>query len=150
MTVTVRDRGASGLVRTAIALRAGPSVDVGILGSDSRSDAEGITNALLAQWAEFGIGQPQRSWLRAFVDERQAEIEAVVKAETREILAGRRTQAQALRRLGVWLQGQIQARIAAGIQPPNAEETIRRKGSSTPLIDTGHLRASITHRVNER
>ena len=31
--------------------------------------------------------------------------------------------------------------------PPLAESTIRRKGSSNPLIDTGQLRSSITWQV---
>lgn len=33
--------------------------------------------------------------------------------------------------------------------PPNAPSTIKAKGSSTPLIDTGALRASITYVVRE-
>lgn len=52
-----------------------------------------------------------------------------------------------LERVGLWAQGSIQQRISDGIPPPNAESTIRRKGSSTPLIDTGQLRTSIKYRV---
>lgn len=145
MTVRVHDRGARRLVSTVRTLRADkPGVEVGVLGAEAYEG--GITVAQVAEWAEFGLGQPQRSWLRAWVDNNRSELDRVVAAETRAIVEGRRTQAQALDRLGLWIQGQIQQRIANGIAPPNAESTIDHKGSSTPLIDTGQLRSSITYR----
>lgn len=149
-SVRVVDRGAARLIARARELERGRLVaEVGILGEDGeRPYGEGdITVALVAQWAEFGLGQPMRSWLRGWADEEAAEIEARISEETRAILEGTRTQRQALDRLGVWAVGRIQARIARGIDPPNAESTIARKGSSVPLIDTGQLRSSVTSRT---
>lgn len=148
MTVRVRDNGANALLRAAQGLSKGPAVDVGILGQDGEAEeSEGVTVAMVAAWAEYGLGQPERSWLRAWIDGAKVEIDRVLAAETRAVLTGKRTQAQALARVGVWAVGQIQARIAAGIDPPNAESTIARKGSSTPLIDTNQFRSSITSKV---
>jgi hypothetical protein len=53
----------------------------------------------------------------------------------------------ALDRLGAKFVGDIQRRIKAHIPPPLQQSTIDRKGSSTPLIDTGVLWSSITHEV---
>ena len=148
MTVRVRDRGADRYIRAARELAKGPAVDVGVIGSEAGADkGDGITVAMVAEWAELGLGQPMRSWLRGWIDEAQGEIEQRISVETRAVLEGKRTQRVALARIGVWAAGQIRARIAAGIEPANADSTIERKGSSTPLIDTGQLRSSITSRV---
>lgn len=148
MTVRTRDRGADRYLRAARELAKGPAVDVGVIGQHAaEAHGEGITVAMVAEWAELGIGQPMRSWLRGWIEASGPEIEKRLAAETKAVLAGERTRAQALARVGVWAVGEIQKRIAAGIDPPNAESTIDKKGSSTPLIDTGQVRSSITSRV---
>lgn len=48
-----------------------------------------------------------------------------------------------LKRLGLMVVGNIQQDIADRKFTPNAPYTIKRKGSSTPLIDNGQLRRSI-------
>lgn len=148
MTVRVRDRGANALLRAARGLKEPKGVTVGILGQDGEAEeSPGVTVAMVAAWAEYGLGQPERSWLRAWVDSARPAIDQRIKAETRAILEGKRDRATALARLGAWAVGQIQARIAQGIDPANAQSTIDRKGSSTPLIDKGQFRSSITSRV---
>ena len=58
---------------------------------------------------------------------------------------------QILRKAGAFLEGAIKQKITEGDPswPPLKPETIKRKGSSKPLIDTGKLRASITHKVED-
>ncbi|MCK3654224.1 hypothetical protein A4G19_12455 [Pasteurellaceae bacterium Macca] len=46
-------------------------------------------------------------------------------------------------RLALMVQGDVQENIANGDWTANAPSTIKRKKSSRPLIDTGHLRQSI-------
>ena len=41
--------------------------------------------------------------------------------------------------------GNIVQKISEGVAPPNAPSTIKSKGSSTPLVDTGAYRQSITY-----
>ena len=106
-----------------------------------------MTVADVARWAEFGIGQPQRRWLGGWIDENRDALLERARIESRAVIAGDRTKPEALARLGLWIQGGIQQRIANGIEPPNAESTVERKGSSTPLIDKGQLRSSIANRV---
>lgn len=149
MTVKVVDKGARRVL--AELRRSGGSVEVGILGTKAgRSKGEGITVGDVAEWAEFGIGQPQRSWLRAWVDNNEPAIRKRMEKEAQAVMRGERTERQALQRLGVWLQGMCQKNLAdfpANGFEPNAPATIERKGSSTPLVDTGQLRSSISHRV---
>lgn len=148
MSVTQRDRGAVALI-AGLQTRGVEYVMVGVLGGDQGgyADGGGVTTADIAEWAEFGIGQPMRSWLRAWADTHEADVRRFAREELKAVKAGNRTMRQAHARMGVWIVGQIQARIAAGIEPENAPSTIAQKGSSKPLIDTGIFRASITSRV---
>jgi hypothetical protein len=146
MTVRTVDRGATALL--ARLRERARAVEVGILGAEARrEEGAGVTVADVAAWAEFGLGQPRRSWLVDWIEANGPALTERTKIESRAIIAGDRTKAQALGRLGLWIQGQIQQRIANGIDPENAESTIRKKGSSTPLIDKGQFRSSIATRV---
>tara|TARA_R110000868_G_scaffold269723_2_gene529135 strand:- start:1623 stop:2072 length:450 start_codon:yes stop_codon:yes gene_type:complete len=148
MTSTVRvvDRGASRLM--ARLRERARAVEVGVLGADAgKQESDGVTVADVALWAEFGLGQPRRSWLADWIEANGPALAERTRIESRAVIAGDRTKAQALGRLGLWIQGQIQQRIANGIDPPNAESTIRQKESSTPLIDKGQFRSSIATRV---
>lgn len=151
MTVRVRDNGAARL-RAALRARAASAVEVGVLGADAAKaydeGDEPITVADVARWAEFGLGQPRRSWLKDTIEIKRAELLERMRAEAQAVARGERTKPEALTRIGLWIEGEIKQRIANGIDPPNAETTIERKGSSTPLIDTGQLRSSITHRLS--
>ena len=148
-SVIVRDRGADALVKT-VTERAGRVVDVGIIGSgaDAPADGGGLTVGQLAEWHEFGVGVPQRSFLRAWADADRAKIDDTIRKLMRKVIKGDLTKDQALAQFGAWAQGQAQAFISAGrVTPPLHPATIDRKGSDVPLIDTGQLRSSITHEV---
>lgn len=97
----------------------------------------------VAEAAEFGLGQPQRSWLRGFFDEYREEILRIEAIELQKVLEGTQTQDMAAERIGLWIQGSIQRRIRNRIDPPNAKVTIEKKGSDVPLIDHGIFRSAI-------
>lgn len=150
MSVTVVDRGARRMVERAKGIKGREGVDVGVIGAEAgevHENAE-ITVGELAAMFEFGIGgQKRRSWLRDWVAENEKEIMDLLRDMTGRILKGEITEQVGLARIGVWAQGSIQERIAAGIDPENAPSTIAAKGSSAPLIDFGQFRSSITHMV---
>ncbi len=76
-----------------------------------------------------------------------AEVEGAKELERKlEKIANLRVE-RALRKAAAHLEGKVKEKITEGIPPPLRETTIARKGSSKPLIDTGTLRASITHKV---
>jgi hypothetical protein len=131
-------------------------VVVGVLADEKGSALEeggDIVVLDLATIHEFGSTDgrvPQRSFLRAYVDEHGAQILNWQRALALQVGAGQLDVRQALELLGLKVAGAIQAYIAAGIAPPNAQATIDRKGSSTPLIDSGQLRSAITHQLRPK
>lgn len=125
------------------------NVTVGIH-SDRGSDQKGLlTVADIATWAEFGLGQPQRSWLRDWVTEQQGDIHKAIRSLGLAVIKGPLDAPQAIEQLGLLLKAKIQERISNGIYPENAASTIAKKGSSTPLIDTGQFRSSVDYKVNK-
>jgi hypothetical protein len=129
------------------------SVSVGVIGKHAQSVHAGstdefpITIADVASWNEFGVGVPERSFLRSTIDMFRATIQERLENDFAKMVAGKLTKADVLERAGLFIQGLIQERIAAGIEPENSPVTIERKGSATPLIDKGQLRASISYEV---
>ncbi len=149
MTVRVQDNGAHRIIVTLADAKAGRpwTIDVGVIGPNaSKAEGPGVTVGDVATWAELGLGQPMRSWLRAYFEENESKIMDRVSKEMQAVIKGR-SQKKALKRIGVFFVGQIQERISDKIPPPNAPSTIAAKGSSTPLINTGQFRTSITSRI---
>jgi len=145
--VESRDHGAKAVLDAARRLGAGGVVlRVGVLEGDA--DHGGVTVGEVAAFHEFGTATiPQRSFIRAWYDENLEANKTIWRAVMARAMRGEITREQGLNQLGALFVGQIQKRIADGIPPELAESTIRQKGSSVPLIDTGQLRSSITYQV---
>lgn len=128
-------------------------VFVGVLGPNAAASHDAVTNVDVATWNEFGVeidGEehvPERSFLRATIDIKNAEITKRLGAELGKAYAGKQSTHNAFDRTGLAVVGMVQQRIADGIPPGNADATIEKKGSNKPLIDTGQLRSSISHQV---
>lgn len=135
------------------------SVVIGILSSGrggapkgSRSGALGKLSVLaVGEIHEFGLGVPQRSFIRDWFDENGARASERIKRVAQLVVAGETTARKGMDLVGLWAQGSIQERMAStpGNWQALAPITVRRKGSSRPLIDTGQLRSAITFRVEE-
>lgn len=131
-----------------------PIVAVGVLGKNSdRADAKsGITNAQLALIHEFGLGVPERSFLRATFDQLKDIWHAFVAKVFKPVADGKIDLMKALALIGERVKSDIKRRITqgSGIPPPNAPSTIARKGSDRPLVDTGRLVGSIDYEVRTK
>lgn len=155
------DRGYRALVRRVFDI-AKPRIEVGILSGQGAEDAHAggdeLTLIEVAVWNEFGttdprtgnVHVPERSFIRAWFDEREADLREKLTIGMRKVVKGDLTKELLLRQIAEEAIGQIRQRIADGIDPPNAEATIRAKGSSTPLINHGQLRAGVTSRIKDR
>ena len=148
-SVRVVDRGADDILTAVREAAKGMEVRVGVIGKEAEAQhqADDLTVADIASSHEFGVGVPQRSWLRDWCDEHQRANERELRLAAASILRGRSSLLQEAHRFGVASVGSIQERMSRSIPPPNAPATIRRKGSDTTLIDTGQFRSSITYDV---
>jgi hypothetical protein len=119
----------------------------GIIGATDQRDGGEFSNVQIGTVHEFGLGVPERSFLRATVDERSTFYRRLVKKLMQRALDMKGTVSEALRILGEQMKADIVRRIDRGIDPPLHPATIAAKGSSKPLIDTGQLKQSITYEV---
>lgn len=113
----------------------------------------GPTMAELGEIFEFGLGNnPERSWLRGYVDENEIKILQKVKRVSEQVYQGKTSPQDAMNLLGLSVVGGIKRRIQASIPPPLAASTLKKKGptKTTPLIDSGQWIGSITHEVQTR
>lgn len=83
------------------------------------------------------------------IPERPFMIPAGNKAANKTInitvnsIAGGMDEQQALSKAAIMFKNAIQREITNLKEPPNAESTILKKGSSNPLIDSGDMRKSV-------
>ena len=104
----------------------------------------------------FGGPIPERPFMRNALRDGREMNRAQLKSEARRIVlaavrgaSAAAAKRMALRRLGIKIQGDIQASIVSLTTPPNSPVTIALKGSSKPLIDTGKMFASVAYMVEE-
>ena len=151
--VTTRDRGYRKFVSRVASLHTPRGVTIGIhaqAGAEEHAEAHGVhanrplTVLEVAVINEFGLGVPERSFIRAWFDSAQPQNQALAEHMLRRILKGEIDLETALAQMGAKFAGEVQKFIAAGVPPPNAPLTIARKGSSKPLIDSGQMRQAVT------
>lgn len=107
-----------------------------------------VNNVDIGTWAEYGSAtEPSRSWLRSTIDTNKNKYGEMLRSLAIQIIDGKQTPQKAMAILGEAAKADMIATINAGIPPPNAPETIARKGSSKPLIDTGSFKQSINYVV---
>lgn len=120
---------------------------VGVHAEEGSATAKGgKTVAEIATINEFGLGVPARPAISSWADGKTDAVQ-ILRDEMAKGLKARRPIGQSLDRVAQAWAGEVQAKISAGVPPPNAPATIKRKGSSTPLINTGQFRSSIRGRV---
>lgn len=153
-SLKIKGRGLAQLIAVAKKLGERPHVKVGVLqkgGKNSRpaSDAE-FTNAELMAIHEYGApraGIPARSVLRATADAQRQKWLVMLERVIRGAVAGKLDLLTALDLVGLKATADMVATIRRGVAPPLLPATIKAKGSSKPLIDTGRLVQSLGHEV---
>lgn len=96
----------------------------------------------------FGGPIPERPFMRNAMRENRAGLQSVMGKGAHQVLRGEVSLNAMLARLGIYLQGKIQGEITSLASPPNSPTTIRLKGSSNPLIDSGEMRQRVTWKVD--
>lgn len=153
------DKGFNALMKRLVSAADPTSLTVGIHeaeGSEQKKEEHGTSELTLVEIAaihEFGLAEPdipRRSFITDWADENAERHKGQLRTMAKAVIKGAvESESQALERLGNLYVGEVQKRIAEGIEPPLAESTIKRKGSSKPLIDTGQLRSAVTYLVKK-
>lgn len=127
------------------------SVDVGVFKDAKTPDGESVAGYGAAN--EFGVVEkkiPARSFIRMPLEEKQEEIAEYVDGHAREHIESGDIKA-IFEDIGIAAQSKIQEAFDTegfGTWAPNADATIARKKSDTPLIDKGLLRKAVTYEVD--
>lgn len=90
---------------------------------------------------------PARPLMKQTRERVQKHFAALLRGIIKRVYAGKVTTDKALARLGAKYEGEMKDSFVVETFTPNRPATIRRKGSSRPLIDTGAMRQSIRHKV---
>jgi len=122
------------------------SVDIGVF---SEQGGDLVTYASANEFGTEDGHIPERSFLRATVEERKALFRRFIDKRKAEAMKGPAYRRKVLSELGQLAEGEIVAKIRRGPFTPNKPATIARKGSSRPLIDLSRLVDSIISKVNE-
>lgn len=123
-------------------------VRVGFQGDEKYEDGTSI--AEVAAHNELGSSDtPERPFMRQSFENHESELQVACDAANRLVSSGGSAD-QALQQIGVVAKGLVQEEIVNGDFAPNAESTIRKKGSEQPLIDTGTMRQSVNFVVKRR
>jgi len=113
-------------------------------------DDSGADTLEVAMFNEFGTSTiPARPFMKSSFDNHQTEIQQFVASTVNGVALGALDVRTATNRVGVYMKGLIQEEIVNGNWTPNAPSTIKKKGSSQPLIDSGHMRQSVQYVVRK-
>lgn len=114
------------------------------------AEEDGTDICDIAAWNELGTEDiPSRPFIRKSVDDNADKINAYLRAKTRSIAQGKSAE-EVLKEIGAFQAELMQRKIIEGDFAPNAESTVRIKGSSKPLIDTGRMRQSVHYEIKEK
>lgn len=132
------------------------TVKVGIFGAKGGNEDDGGVSVLeLATIHEFGApgaGIPERSFIRAGVRalQKTPEFAKIVGKLGASVFKGPGPRERALGILGVYASNQVKKYVTKGKNlTPLKPATIKAKGSSRPLVDTGRMVNSITYVVED-
>src|SRR5690606_5993627 len=109
--------------------------------------SDGLTVATLGAIQHFGNDDiPARPWLDKGAESGTKDYLETIQEGVEDGLDAK----QIMARVGEEAEGAIRQYITDLDSPPNKPSTIKRKGSSNPLIDTGNMRQSVTSSVARR
>lgn len=114
------------------------------------TEEDGTDVCDVAAWNELGtVNMPSRPFLRKSVDENESKINSFLQSKKKDLVNGVSAE-QVLKEIGIFQKDLIQEKITEGSFEPNAESTIKKKGSSKPLIDTGRMRQSVNYEIKKK
>lgn len=103
--------------------------------------------ALIHERGSAANNIPARPFMKQTRQRVEGRFARLLRRLYKQVVNGKVNPQNGLAKLGVDYEGEMKNTFTVGQFVPNKPATIKRKGSSRPLIDTGHLRQSITSKV---
>lgn len=143
----------------------GKKVSVGVLGGGEQAWLAGIheygckikvTDKMRKYLAATGlhlkattthITIPERAFLRNGYDENKDEFIEVAEGLLGDVIGGTMTADMLFKTVGLFMKSRIQDYATELDSPPNHPYTLKNKGSSNPLVDTGDMIGAIEYKV---
>jgi HK97 gp10 family phage protein len=129
-------------------------VKIGVLSTAGQYEEGGKANlADVATFNEFGTKDiPPRPFMKQAFDNNQREVNGFIDKQYNSVLTGKQSIKGGLQRIGAFFEGKVKKIFRDGSFEPNKPETIKKKTragkkGTTPLVNTGQLRGSISHEV---
>lgn len=128
-------------------------VKAGVLAKDgSQQHSVGMSVFQIGMIHEFGVPEkniPRRSFIRVPIENNIKEITKLIEHNHKLVSENAMSAKVALDRIGIKAQNTIKESFRNNDWKPLKRATIKRKGSSRPLIDTGQLIGSISYVVEK-
>jgi hypothetical protein len=121
-------------------------VDVGFL--EGATYPNGTPVATVAAYNEFGVpahNQPPRPFFRNMIAEKS---DAWGPTLGKLLVADKFDAGRALGQMGEGIAGQLRQSIKDTNEPPLSPKTVKRKGFTKPLVDTGVMLGSVDYEVS--
>lgn len=126
----------------------GKNIDVGWFENARYATGQSVAAVMIAN--EFGTKTAvARPLIRQSAEQIDQKLPGYIARRTTEILDGRLSADNYLEKMGEALVATVLATLKSGNFEDNKESTIKQKGFNRPLVDTGILGQSVTHRVSK-
>jgi len=126
------------------------SVSLGIheaQAKEAHPDSE-LTVGQIGAIHEFGLGVPARPFVRTWIDTNANKLVQEAANQYRLVAKGGISRKAALENLGYAWTDRLRKWVRAGnVRPTLSASTIKSKGSSIPLVDSGKMINSVQYRV---
>lgn len=121
-----------------------PTVNVGFPATGEQHKDSEMNVASVADVHEFGSETvPERSFLRVAIRRNRQKYLQMNRINLAKVARGDMDVKQALGMLGEEAKGDVQMEITNGEFAPLAPTTVKAKGSSEPLVDSGQMKQSV-------
>ena len=128
------------------------TVWVGFVGSEAEKKVNGVVIYMYANFQEYGTSDiPSRHFFRTALNDNQKYIRKQFKESLGKVATGKMTGENALKSIGLEVQGLIQDSIKNGNWEPNSARTIRKKEyKGQPLIETGSMLRAVSFEIRRK
>ena len=112
-----------------------------------RNDFVGPTSGVTAGHT---IKIPERSFIRSTMNSNKKKYTELLEKGIKSALAGATSVKSVYEKIGIIIVNDVKTTMVTGNFTPLKSSTIKAKGSSKPLIDSGEMRNSITYEVRQK